>query len=96
MGLAAQPLNQLPEMIDRDRQLGRKPHFALAADALLDDTAWRPTFALRIGNPLVPALASPRRPVSEVLGGPARLDWDVEQARAETAAQDAALRRRLR
>ncbi len=96
LGLAAQPLNQLPEMIDRDRQLGRQPKFALAAEALLDDATWRPTFALRIGNPRAPALASPRRPVSEVIGAPARLDWDIEQARAETAAQDAALARRLR
>ena len=95
-GLAAQPLNQLPEMIDRDRQLGRPPGFARAADALLDDTRWRPTLALRIGNPLAPAPASPRRPLSQVIGPPARLDWDIEQARAETAAQDAALARRLR
>ncbi|WP_426168772.1 hypothetical protein [Sandarakinorhabdus sp. DWP1-3-1] len=95
-GLAAQPLNQLPEMIDRERQLGRPPGFARAADALLDDAAWRPTFALRIGNPVAPAPASPRRPVSAVIGAPARLDWDVEQARAETAAQDAALARRLK
>ncbi|PZN92045.1 MAG: hypothetical protein DCF31_17990 [Alphaproteobacteria bacterium] len=93
-GLAAQPLNQLPEMIDRERQLRRPPRFARAADGLLDDVAWRPTFALRTGNPMAPARASPRRPVSEVIGAPARLDWDVEQARAETAAQDAALARR--
>jgi nitroreductase len=56
-GLVAQPLNQLPEMIDRERQLGQVPRFARAADALLEDTAWRPTFALRLGHPLTPAAA---------------------------------------
>ncbi|MFZ4690282.1 MAG: hypothetical protein ACOYLS_13665 [Polymorphobacter sp.] len=92
--LAAQPLNQLPEMIDRQRQLRQSPSFARAADALLDDPAWRPTFAFRIGHAAAAALASPRRPVSAVIGAPARLEYDVERARAETAAQDAAMAKR--
>ena len=96
LGLAAQPLNQLPEMIDRDRQLARPAQFARAADGLLDDVGWRPTFALRLGHHDRPAPASPRRPVSAVIGPPARLAWDIEQARAETMAQDAALAKRLR
>ncbi len=96
LGLAAQPLNQLCEMIDRDRQLARPPRFARAADALLDNPLWRPTFALRLGHPLVPAGASPRRPVSDVIGPPARLAWDIEQARAETASMDAQLARQHR
>jgi nitroreductase len=96
LGLAAQPLNQLPEMIDRDREQGRAPGFARAADAMLDDVAWRPTFALRLGHPLVQAAASPRRPVSEVMGPPARLAYDVERSRAETAAQEKALAERRR
>jgi hypothetical protein len=78
-GLVAQPLNQLPEMIDRDAQLGRPPRFARAADALLDDPAWRPSFAFRLGIADAPAGAALRRPVSAVLGPPARLDWEVEQ-----------------
>jgi nitroreductase len=94
LGLASQPLNQLPEMIDRQRQLGQAAHFAAAADALLADPLWRPTFAFRLGHPTAPALPSPRRPVSEVIGQPARLAYDVERARAETAAQDAALAKR--
>ena len=80
-GLVAQPLNQLPEMIDREVQLGVAPRFARAADALLDDPAWRPSFAFRLGIADTPAGAALRRPVSAVLGPPARLDWEVEQWR---------------
>jgi nitroreductase len=95
LGLSAQPLNQLPEMIDRQRQLRQPPGYARAVDALLDDPAWRPTFAFRIGHPLSPPGASPRRPVSMVIGQPARLAYDVGRAGAETRAQEAALARRL-
>jgi hypothetical protein len=58
--------------------------------------AWRPTFALRLGHPVVQAGASPRRPVSEVMGPPARLAYDVERSRAETVAQEKALALRRR
>jgi len=96
LGIAVQPLNQLPEMIDRQRQLRQLPRFARRTDALLDDPLWRPTFAFRIGHPVTAAAPSPRRPVSAVIGQPARLAYDVARARAETAAQEAALARRLR
>lgn len=85
-GLVAQPLNQLPEMIDREAQLSRPPATARAVDALLDDPAWRPGFAFRIGLADAPAGAALRRPVSDVLGAPARLAWDVEQWRAAAGA----------
>lgn len=91
LGLVAQPLNQLPEMIDRDRQLGRAPQFARAADSLLEDVAMRPTFAFRLGHAAQSAPASPRRPVSLVIGSPARIGYDVDRARAETVANEAAL-----
>lgn len=94
MGLVMQPLNQLPEMIDRDRQLGRAPHFAHAADALLDNVAMRPTFAFRLGHADGVAPASPRRPVSMVIGAPARIGYDVDRARAETVSHEAALLKR--
>ena len=96
LGLVAQPLNQLPEMIDRERQLGRPPNFARAADGLLDDVAMRPTFAFRLGRAAQVAPASPRRPVSLVIGAPARIGYDIDRARAETAAHDAALAARSR
>ena len=85
-GLAAQPLNQLPEIIDREAQLRRPPRFARAVDGLLDDPAWRPSFCFRIGLADAPAPAALRRPVSEVLGPPARLDWEVEQWKAAAGA----------
>jgi nitroreductase len=81
-GLVAQPLNQLPEMIDREAQLGQPARFARAADALLDDPAWRPSFVFRLGRADAPAGAALRRPVSAVLGKPARLAWEVDQWRA--------------
>ena len=81
-GLAAQPLNQLPEIIDRQAQLRQPPTFARATDALLDDRNWRPGFAFRIGLADEPALPALRRPVSAVLGPPARLAWEVEQWRS--------------
>ncbi|WP_439545571.1 hypothetical protein [Sandarakinorhabdus sp.] len=80
-GLVAQPLNQLPEMIDRQTQLRQPPAFARAVDALLDDPAWRPSFAFRIGVADEPAAPALRRPVSDVLGPPARLAWEIDQWR---------------
>jgi nitroreductase len=94
LGLAAQPLNQIPEMIDRERQLGRPPGFARAAAALLPEDGWRPTFALRLGHPPDLAPASVRRPVSAVMGPPARLGYDVERSAAETRSQQEQLDRR--
>jgi hypothetical protein len=88
LGVAAQPLNQLPEMIDRERQLRRPPRLSDAATALLEDAEWRPTFGFRLGLADNAAPASPRRPVSEVIGMPARLDYEVERARAETSAHE--------
>jgi nitroreductase len=91
-GVAAQPLNQLPEMIDRERQLRWPARFAGAATALLEDSDWRPTFGFRLGLVDGAAPASPRRPVSEVIGMPARLDYEIERARAETSAHEQMLR----
>ena len=85
LGLVAQPLNQIVEMIDRERQLGRAPAFARDAGPLLENADWRPTFAFRIGKLLTQVPPSPRRPVDEVLGPPARLGFDVAKAAAETA-----------
>ena len=86
MGLVAQPLNQVPEMIDRERQLGQAPEFARAADAWLGDAAMRPGFGFRLGQAARTAGASVRRPVSLVIGAPARMGYDVARARAETLA----------
>lgn len=85
-GLVAQPLNQVPEMIDRERELGRPARFAAAVAPLLDEATMRPTFAFRLGTADDVAPAALRRPVSDVLGPPARLAWEVEQWRREGGA----------
>ncbi len=91
-GLVAQPLNQLPEIIDRARDTGRANGFAAAARSLAPDPI---SFAFRIGH-AAPAPASLRRPVSKVIGAPARLGYDVGRAEAETAAHEHALAGRAR
>lgn len=81
-GLVAQPLNQLPDIIDRNAATGQPPRFARAVDALLDDPALRPGFAFRLGRADAPAQVALRRPVSAVIGPPARLGFEVEEWRA--------------
>jgi hypothetical protein len=66
-GLGMQPLNQLPEMIDRDLELKRERLAARAAAAIVGTDGWLPTFAFRLGWPTRSAPASPRRTVDEVV-----------------------------
>lgn len=66
-GLAAQPVNQMIEVVDRERQLGQPAQIAEVLDVLTKDPTWRPTFAFRMGYPTSNVLPSARRPVSEVL-----------------------------
>src|SRR5689334_16213805 len=49
--LAAQPINQPVEMVDRDRMLGRPPHAAATLAALTGAPEGKPTFAFRMGFP---------------------------------------------
>ncbi len=65
--LAMQPINQLMERVDRERQLGKEPRTARSLAALMGDSTWKPTFAFRLGYPTEVGLASARRPVEEVL-----------------------------
>jgi len=66
-GLAAQPINQPVELVDRERELGRPARAAGALAELTGDPAWKPTFAFRMGFPTRPAAPSPRRGVEDVL-----------------------------
>ena len=66
-GLAMQPINQLPEMVDRERQLNQPPQTAAVLAELTGDTGWKPTFAFRMGYPTREALPSPRRAVAAVV-----------------------------
>ncbi|MBV8977787.1 MAG: hypothetical protein JO261_10840 [Alphaproteobacteria bacterium] len=67
MGLAAQPLNQPVEMVDRNQQRGRNDSFGASLQRLAKLNAWEATFAFRLGYGERPALPSPRRPLSDVL-----------------------------
>src|SRR5262245_31742353 len=68
-GLAAQPLNQPVEMIDRHQMLGRRDEFGPALTALTAAVGWQPTFVFRVGYATREAPRSPRRPLSEVVRG---------------------------
>lgn len=65
-GLAAQPLNQPVECIDRDAMLGRADTFALAIAKFGDAPGWEPTFVFRLGVAEHAAKPSPRRPMEEL------------------------------
>jgi nitroreductase len=66
-GLAGQPMNQIHERVDRERQLDLDPVFRDAQRQLFPDPAWQPLFTFRFGYPRESAPPSPRRPVSESL-----------------------------
>ena len=66
-GLVMQPINQIPEIVDRDRQLGQPSPTADLMSTLTGGANWRPTFAFRMGYPLNDVLPSARRPLEEVL-----------------------------
>jgi nitroreductase len=67
MGLAAQPLNQPVECIDRNAQLGRPDTYQNALVTLAQAPGWQPTFAFRLGAAEKPAPLSPRRPLADVM-----------------------------
>jgi nitroreductase len=69
-GLAAQPLNQPVEMVDRDRMLGRTDVFGPALARLASANGWEATFVFRLGYPKREALRSPRRPLEDVVQQP--------------------------
>ncbi|HVG83166.1 MAG TPA: hypothetical protein VM820_01565 [Vicinamibacterales bacterium] len=66
-GLAAQPLNQPVEMIDRHQMLGRPDEFGSGLAALARDKRWAPTFVFRLGYAVREAPHSPRRPLEDVV-----------------------------
>jgi hypothetical protein len=67
-GIAAQPLNQPVEWIDRAAMLGRAEHFKTAIASLASaPPEWEPTFVFRLGVPERRTDHSPRRPLQDVL-----------------------------
>jgi hypothetical protein len=72
LGLGMQPLNQLPECVDRERQLGRPSIYVNTLAGFSGEAEWQPTFAFRVGWPTRPAPASPRRSLASVVMPPSR------------------------
>jgi nitroreductase len=66
-GLAMQPLNQPPEVVDRVREQGGAPALADALAELIGERGWHPTFVFRAGYGERTPRLSPRRPVADVL-----------------------------
>ena len=66
-GLAVQPLNQMCERADREKQLGIEPRFGIALKELVADAGSQALMPFRIGYPTVAARPSPRRDLKSVL-----------------------------
>ena len=66
-GIAAQPLNQPMEMMDRNAFLGRPDTIAPTLKKIAGVTDWEATFVFRLGYAEREALPSPRRPLNEVI-----------------------------
>lgn len=66
-GLAAQPLNQPVECVDRSAMRGRPDNFGPAMAKFAAMPGWEPTFLFRLGVADRVAGPSPRRPLDTVL-----------------------------
>ena len=66
-GLAAQPLNQPVECVERAAMLGRADNFGSGIVQLVSAPGWEPTFVFRLGMAERAAGRSPRRALEEVL-----------------------------
>jgi nitroreductase len=66
-GIAAQPLNQPVEMIDRHQMLGKQDEFGRALAKLARANGWEPTFVFRLGYAEREASPSPRRRMASVV-----------------------------
>jgi len=66
-GVAARPVNEAVELIDHERLRNQESRALTQLAELTHDATWQPTFMFRIGYPTRPALASPRRPVKDVI-----------------------------
>lgn len=66
-GLAMHPLNQMPERAARERVLAVEPRFGRALEELIGNPERQALMAFRAGFPTREALASPRRPLAQVL-----------------------------
>jgi len=74
LGLGMQPLNQLPECVDRESQLGKSATARKTLAGFCAAAEWQPTFAFRVGWPTRPGAASPRRTLQSVVLPPSLAD----------------------
>jgi hypothetical protein len=65
-GLAAQPINQIPERIDRERQLNQASDMHQALTSIIGDPGTA-TFGFRAGYASGPSGRSPRRAAGDVI-----------------------------
>jgi hypothetical protein len=65
--VSMQPINQLPERVDRERQLGLGNVTEQWLSALTGTTDMKTTFVFRLGHPANRVFPSARRPVTDVL-----------------------------
>ncbi len=61
------PLNQMPELADRQTSLGINPKFGPALQELIGDPSWNALMPFRMGYPVTETLLSPRRGIDEVV-----------------------------
>jgi nitroreductase len=66
-GVAGRPINEAVELIDHERMRNQEPRALAQLAEFTQDAAWQPTFMFRIGYPVRPAAASPRRSVHDVI-----------------------------
>lgn len=66
-GMAMQPLNQVVERRDRERQLGLEPAVGGPLAALVGGDTWAAMMPFRIGYPRGSVARSPRRPADQVV-----------------------------
>jgi hypothetical protein len=66
-GVAGRPVNEAVELVDHERMRNQEPRSLAQLAELTQDATWQPTFMFRIGYPIRPALASPRRSVHDVM-----------------------------
>jgi len=65
-GVAGRPCNELVEMVDHERALGRPATRLAILNEITGDATWQPTFVFYMGYATWPAHTSPRRPVQMV------------------------------
>ncbi|MGN8647358.1 Acg family FMN-binding oxidoreductase [Gracilibacillus sp. HCP3S3_G5_1] len=65
--LGMQPLNQLNEMVDREKKLDVNEYFGNALKNITGDASWKGLFIFRCGYPLKETHPSPRRSINDVI-----------------------------